>query len=314
VSPSSPIGARTFLEDLTASISRDYPVIARGLLANQVTTDDPLWEWATLATEHVLRITGGDNQRVDQCAEAFVVTSLDFLRLQARFMKTGHYAHSSASESSELYSDAERMTDYLDGLALTYAMWPNHARMLRFYVSEFLPRIPRGARVLEIGPGHGLLASVLLSNRADVQYVGVDISPRSISYSASAFAAAGIAGDRFELVVGDAGAAHGSLAGAGFDAAICCEVLEHVDDPASLVMALNSRLAPGRAAFVSTVANMEAEDHVYLFHDEHEIRSLFVDTGFTVVADQPLELAGAENLTPKPLNYSAIVTSLATDL
>jgi 2-polyprenyl-3-methyl-5-hydroxy-6-metoxy-1,4-benzoquinol methylase len=305
------VNAREFLEELTAGISRDFPMLARGLLANQLTADDPLWQWAALATEHVLRITGHDDRRISECAEAFVVTSLDFLRLQARFMKTGRYSHADASESLGLYSDAERMTEYLDGLALTYAMWPNHTRMLRFFVTEFVPLVPRAARILEIGPGHGLLASVLLRQREDVQYVGVDISPRSISYSAAAFAAAGIAEGRYDLVVANATDRNAPLLSHGsFEAAVCCEVLEHVDDPGSLLSGLNAQMQPGAAAFVSTVANMEAEDHVYLFHDVQEIRSLIVERGFTVHMDQPLELAGSQGMTPTPLNYSAIAFSV----
>jgi 2-polyprenyl-3-methyl-5-hydroxy-6-metoxy-1,4-benzoquinol methylase len=306
------VTARVLLEDLTAAISGDFPVIARGLLANQLSTTDPLWDWATLAMEHVIRITGGDDQRIEQCVEAFVVTSLDFLRLQARFMKTGHYARTEARESTELYVDVDRMTEYLDGLALTYAMWPNHTRMLRFFVAEFVPIIPHGARLLEIGPGHGLLASVLLGRRADVQYVGIDISPRSISYSAAAFSAAAISEARYELVVADASHAEGLLAGTGaFQAAVCCEVLEHVDRPDSLLATLKTLTEPGAPAFVSTVANMEAEDHVFLFHDEDEIRSLLCANGFAIDADQPLELASSESVTSKPLNYSAIIRSSA---
>ena len=309
------MNARAFLEDLTARISRDYPVLKGGLLANQIRVDDPLWDWAELATEHVLRITGNDDRRIDECVEAFVVTSLDFLRLQARFVKTGHYAHAAASDSADLYSDAARMTEYLDGLALTYAMWPNHARMLQFYVTEFVPLVGDGGRVLEIGPGHGLLASVLLATRPDLRYVGLDISPRSISYSAAAFAAAGIESDRYDLIVADASDAADTDTDADaagdpspqFDAGICCEVLEHVDDPGSLLRALGARIEPGAPAFISTVANMEAEDHVYLFHDEEDIRSLVRSNGFAVEADRPLVLAGAHDMHPRPLNYSAIV-------
>jgi 2-polyprenyl-3-methyl-5-hydroxy-6-metoxy-1,4-benzoquinol methylase len=300
------VNARTFLDELTARISRDFPELARGLLANQLDDDDPLWEWASLATEHVLRITGNDARRIDQCAEAFVVTSLDFLRLQARFMKTGSYLRSAASESLGLYADSERMTEYLDGLALTYGMWPNHARMLRFFVTEFVPLVGRDGRVLEIGPGHGLLASVLLEQREDVHYVGVDISPRSISYSAAAFAAAGIEEGRYELFVADAGEPEALVSGGDFAGMVCCEVLEHVDDPGSLLRSMSAQIEPGAPAFVSTVANMEAEDHVYLFHDAHEIRSLLFESGFVVDADQPLDLAGSQAMTPKPLNYSAI--------
>jgi 2-polyprenyl-3-methyl-5-hydroxy-6-metoxy-1,4-benzoquinol methylase len=300
------VNARAFLEELTARISRDFPVLKGGLLANQLPADDPLWEWATPAAEHVLRITGGDEQRIDECAEAFVVTSLDFLRLQARFVKTGRYAHSAAGESAELYGDAERMTEYLDGLALTYAMWPNHARMLQFYVTRFVPLIPRGGRVLEIGPGHGLFAAVLLAHRPDLHYTGIDISPRSISYSAAAFVAAGITEDRVELVVADANDVTLRTDGGKFSAAVCCEVLEHVDEPGSLLRGLGAQVESGAPAFLSTVANMEAEDHVYLFHDADDIRALLDANGFAVESDQPLELAGSETMVPKPLNYSAI--------
>src|SRR5260370_27252050 len=83
-------------------------------------------------------------------------------------------------------------------------MWPSHTKRLRFYGTEFVPLVRSDARVLEVGPGHGLLASVLLAQRADVRYVGIDISPRSISYSAAAFEAAGIAADQYELIVADA--------------------------------------------------------------------------------------------------------------
>jgi 2-polyprenyl-3-methyl-5-hydroxy-6-metoxy-1,4-benzoquinol methylase len=307
------VNGRSFLEELTARISRDFPVLKGGLLANQLPADDPLWEWATLAAEHVLRITGGDRQRIDECADSFVVTSLDFLRLQARFAKTGRYAHSAASDSAELYADAERMTEYLDGLALTYAMWPNHARMLQFYVSRFVPLVPDDGRVLEIGPGHGLLASVLLAQRPNVRYVGIDISPRSISYSAAAFAAAGIGDDRIELVVADANDAAAATAGTRFEAGVCCEVLEHVDEPGSLLRALGARIESGAPAFLSTVANMEAEDHVFLFHDADDIRTLLGANGFAVESDQPLALAGFETMVPKPLNYSAIARATSAD-
>ena len=93
---------------------------------------------------------------------------------------------------------------------------------------------------------------------------------------------------------------------------VCCEVLEHVDDPGSLLSALRAQIQPGAPAFVSTVANMEAEDHVYLFHDAQEIRSLLLASGFVIYADQPLDLAGSRTMTPRPLNYSAIAHAQTT--
>jgi 2-polyprenyl-3-methyl-5-hydroxy-6-metoxy-1,4-benzoquinol methylase len=82
-------------------------------------------------------------------------------------------------------------------------------------------------------------------------------------------------------------------------------VLEHVDDPGALLRVLRRQVGAGAPAFLSTVANMEAEDHVYLFHDADDIRALVTANGFTVDVDHPLELAGSETMIPKPLNYSA---------
>ena len=90
-------------------------------------------------------------------------------------------------------------------------------------------------------------------------------------------------------------------------------MLEHVDDPRSLLAGLARRVDTGAPAFLSTVANMEAEDHVYLFHDLAHIRSTITDGGFTISADQPLTLAGAEDSTPLPLNYSAIARVVPPD-
>lgn len=300
------MNARAFLEELTARITNEYPVLANGLLANQLAADDPLWEWAVVAAEHVLLATGADDGRIAECAEAFVVTSLDFLRLQARFVRTGEYAHSSAAESEALYADTVRMTEYLDGLALSYAMWPNHARMLRYFATEFVPALPSGGTVIEIGPGHGLLASVLLAGREDLSYTGVDISARSIEYSAAAFASAGVDPDRYALVVADASRPIGASAPESFAAGICCEVLEHVDEPANLLASLGGQLRVGAPVFLSTVANMEAEDHVFLFHDVGHIRSTITGAGFAIESDQPLALAGAEDMNPTPVNYSAV--------
>jgi 2-polyprenyl-3-methyl-5-hydroxy-6-metoxy-1,4-benzoquinol methylase len=302
------ITPRQRLVGLTARVSAEYRMLAGGLLANQLADDDPLWPWAERAMAHVERLTGGDEDRIAQCLDSFVVTSLDFLRLQARFMKTGAYACGSASETRGLYDDPERMTDYLDGLALTYAMWVNHTRMLEFFVSSFVPRIPAGGHLVEIGPGHGLLAAEALREREDLDYVGLDISPRSVSYSIEAFTAASIDPARYRLQIGDASQlVPGDLGVDRVDAVVCCEVLEHVDDPAAVLGGIRSLVDVGCRVFVSTVANMEAEDHVFLFHDADHIESVVRDAGFSIDAEQPLVLAGAEHLRPQPLNYSAVI-------
>ena len=88
---------------------------------------------------------------------------------------------------------------------------------------------------------------------------------------------------------------------------ICCEVLEHVDDPMRLLHAVYGRLAPGGVALVSTVANLEAIDHVYLYDDEHHIRSHLREAGFEIVAEQFAPPPGDQSDERIPLNYVAVL-------
>ena len=127
----------------------------------------------------------------------------------------------------------------------------------------------------------------------------------------TALAQTGVEPDRVTMVHTDAtsGDLVRQAGGDGFDALVCCEVLEDVDRPEVLSSALAVAVGPQRPAFLSTVANMEAEDHVYLFHDVDEIRDMLAATGWNVVRDRPSVLPGAESWDPLPVNYSALVTS-----
>ncbi len=229
-------------------------------------------------------------------------------------MRTGEYARSGDADSlvSDLYNDPTKMRGYyLDGLALTYALWPNHSRMIRFMSESFLPFLRAGDRVVEVGVGHGLLAALMFEAVPELEYVGVDISASSLEYAEAALVAIGVEPSRLSMHHEDA--MSGSLTrlatAAGFDALVCCEVIEHVDRPDVMLASLISALAPASPGFVSTVANMEAEDHVFLFRDVDEIRAMLGRTGWAVDADRPQVLPGAESWVPLPVNYSAVVRS-----
>ncbi len=249
---------------------------------------------------------------MDRAIEAFATVSLDFLRLQARFMKTGHYAAETSEQLvADLYQDESKMNGYyLDGLAMTYALWPNHCRMLAFFAKEFLPGLESGSRILEVGLGHGLLTTILFDRVPDITYVGVDISQSALDYASRALDAAGVEQGRAHLVLANAvGTDLEQFArGHGFGAIVCCEVIEHVDAPDRLMANLALSASPGARAFVSTVANMEAEDHVYLFENVDAIRALIEGSGWAVADQLANVLPGAEEWNPLPVNYSAILT------
>jgi len=91
------------------------------------------------------------------------------------------------------------------------------------------------------------------------------------------------------------------------DGAICCEVLEHVEDPRAILLGLRSALGPRGRAFVTTVANVEAEDHIHLFTDAAHIRRVLREAGFRIEAERALPLRGFEEASPLPLNYAAVL-------
>ncbi len=151
--------------------------------------DDPAWASAERALGYVAERS---DDGLETELEAFAAVSIDFLRLQGRFMSTGAVRAGRRRRRSRRrpVQRPEKMQGYyLDGLALTYALWPNHSRMIHFMGEQFLPRLRPGDRVVEVGVGHGLLAALMFDAQPDLSYLGVDISPSALEYAAQALAA-----------------------------------------------------------------------------------------------------------------------------
>ena len=292
-----------------------YPEIAGGLLFSIPDRDADLDGYARAVLGFLVKKCEAEGRSLDQALEAMARMSFEFLRLQPRFMKTGRYARATSGPlRDEIYSREDVMEGYyLDGLLLTYAFWVNHTALYRYFIQGFLPRLAPGARVLEIGVGHGLMALTLLRQLPQARYEGLDISPFSLSYAARLLSSNGI--DLGRVALREADAARGDV-GDGprsdrSDAVICCEVLEHVEDPAALLRTVRDRLEPEGRAFITTVANVEAEDHIYRFEDEAHIHRVLQEAGLRVESELVLPLRGFEGATPRPLNYAAVLSAAA---
>lgn len=105
----------------------------------------------------------------------------------------------------------------------------------------------RGASVLDVGCGAGLLSEALA--RGGAQVVALDLAPELIDIAKLHLLESGLKVDyRLQPVEVLANEIPGT-----FDAITCMEMLEHVPDPASVLRACAGLLKPGGKLFLSTL-------------------------------------------------------------
>jgi 2-polyprenyl-6-hydroxyphenyl methylase/3-demethylubiquinone-9 3-methyltransferase len=113
------------------------------------------------------------------------------------------------------------------------------------YVAQRVPL--RGARVLDVGCGAGLLSEALSKEGAQVS--ALDLAPELVEVAKLHLLESGLQVD-YRLVSVETLAAEMP---ASFDAITCMEMLEHVPDPGSVLQACATLLKPGGRLFVSTL-------------------------------------------------------------
>ena len=127
------------------------------------------------------------------------------------------------------------------------ALNPARFGYMRRVLVEELRISPLGLRVLDIGCGGGLLAEEFA--RLGCVVTGVDPSAESLAAAREHAMSQGLA-IRYQCARGEAL----PFADASFDAAFCCDVLEHVDD-LSRVIAETARVLRPRGIYLFDTIN-----------------------------------------------------------
>jgi 2-polyprenyl-3-methyl-5-hydroxy-6-metoxy-1,4-benzoquinol methylase len=284
-------------------LSLKYPLLAKATFRDQ---ESELTDYIARYLEQVLIVSG---VKIEAVMDAYAKTCFEFMKLQNKFLTTKQYAASSqASLESNLYSQENLMEPYLLGLLSTYLYWENHAKIFDFYRTVFCPFAKEivDAEVLEIGTGHGLFASYILENNRNTSYLGIDISKSSLEFSGNLFKVLFPQQQRqINFAQKDATSTSFGIE-RKYDLAICCEVLEHVENPEKLLQNIRLSLRDNGRVFVTTVINLEAIDHIYLFKNSTEIRNLFNKSGFTVVEERVYKLPNSTSELEQS-NYAAII-------
>jgi 2-polyprenyl-3-methyl-5-hydroxy-6-metoxy-1,4-benzoquinol methylase len=141
---------------------------------------------------------------------------------------------------------------------------------------------PRPVRLVELGCGHGDLASELTRAHPHVEFLGLDGSATGVTIArskvpAGVFVQADLTQPAQLPEQYRRFASH----------AVCSEVLEHVDDPVALLRGARALLAPGCRLVITVPAGPVSAFDRYIGHRKHftreELSALIVAAGLELV-------------------------------
>jgi 2-polyprenyl-6-hydroxyphenyl methylase / 3-demethylubiquinone-9 3-methyltransferase len=143
----------------------------------------------------------------------------------------------------------------------------------------------RGARVLDLGCGGGLLSEALA--RTGARVTGIDLAPAVIEVARLHLHESQLAVD-YRL---QSSAELAAAEPATFDVVCCMELIEHVPDPAALVADLAAMLKPGGRLFMSTLNRTPVAFGAAILGAEYVMRLLPRGTHHYAQFLKPAELA-----------------------
>ena len=198
------------------------------------------------------------------------------------FHRNGRYRLSTFAEAeAEVYGDAAYMAKYVDGLLLTQVLWANHAASCDFYFRETPRHLHHGARMLEVGPGHGLMVYLAVREFGLDGATAWDLSAVSIDQTRHALGLLGVT----EADLGVRDIMEITPEGETYDLVVLSEILEHLEDPRAALRAIRPMLSESGLVFVNVPINSPSPDHLYLMENLDDARALLTDTGFEIVAE-----------------------------
>ncbi len=243
---------------------------------------NPLARWAQSAY---------GERAFDDAARGYARYCFGVAQAQQVYERAGRYTPEAMPEiMSEVYEDEGYMVPYMWAAILIYAFWPSMVHHIALFRDQFLRRLPKNSRVLELASGHGVLSLLAAEERPDIEVEGTDISPPAVAVANRLLSASGHT-CRVSFATKDALQTDDAAAAGRYQGVISAMLAEHLPDPKPLFTAMSRLVAPDGLVFFSTALESAQRDHVYEFNHE----------------SQPLQMAEAA-----ALRVSCLVSDAAT--
>jgi 2-polyprenyl-3-methyl-5-hydroxy-6-metoxy-1,4-benzoquinol methylase len=235
--------------------------------------------------------------------ESFIRYSHEFTVLQLKLNKSKSYQYNSFEEvKSAVYNNPMMNDYYLDGLALSQYLWPNHYKMNRFLING-IARLYSLGNVLDAPCGPGI-QSWLVRRHSNIRSMTLcDLSLFSVDYSRKLHSSSNLAGT-FRCLHSGIEECKGE-----FDFIINGELLEHLEDPISMLESLDRLLKNDGIIYLTTAIFAAAIDHIYMFRSAREVREM-LETHFVVKSELVLPVSLSpyrEDMYDEPINYACFL-------
>jgi SAM-dependent methyltransferase len=229
------------------------------------------------AASAILRLAGDDLARF----AAHYRWTCDRLRDEELFFhREERYRLSTFAEAdAEVYSDAEYMSKYVNGLLLSQVVWFNHAATFEMFLNRVIGLLDEPADYLEIGPGHGLMTYFAGQSPFVQTLAACDVSAVSLRDTREALDKLGL--DKpIALTLADI--TDEKEMERQFGLIVASEVLEHLERPDIAIAKLRRAIAPDGRLFINVPINSPSPDHIYLLSTPQDVTDLVEAGGFSI--------------------------------
>ena len=243
---------------------------------------------------------------IDFGVDCYLAMIEDMLEERFKFIRTGKYSNTSFEDvERRVYSNPEIMVYHMHGLVLAQFLWFDQYERILFFKQNITKYTSSGKKYLEIGGGHGLYIreAVGVLNDFDI-FDLVDISQSSLDLAQGILDTSKIS--YYLKNVFDCEEIQ------AYDFITMGEVLEHVEKPLELLEKVHEMLKDEGTCYITTPINAPMIDHIYLFNNATEIRTMINQAGFEIrnehlVISEKISESQAEKF-KVPVMYAAFIT------